>query len=66
MTAAAKQEVEAIEYIKLKDLKPDPAQPRKYFAPIPLKELADDIKVRGIMEPIIYFIDLSRLLLKLR
>lgn len=53
----AQTEIETIQHIKLTDLHPDPHQPRKYFDPIALQELADDIKVRGIIEPIIYFVD---------
>jgi len=53
----AKAETEVIQYINLNDLQADPNQPRKYFDKAALKELADDINARGIIEPIIYFID---------
>lgn len=56
-TQVAQKEIEAIEYIKLKDLKPDPNQPRKYFDPEALQELTNDIAARGIMEPILYYIE---------
>jgi len=48
---------DVLEQIKRDDLHPDPNQPRTYFDKTALQELADDISVRGIMEPILYFID---------
>ena len=37
----------------LKDVKPDPNQPRKIFDPEKLQELADSIKANGVMQPIV-------------
>ena len=47
---------ETVELVKHTDLQPDANQPRTYFDKEALQELADDISVRGIMEPILYFI----------
>ena len=44
---------DTIQHLKLSQLQPDPEQPRKYFDEQGLQELADDIKARGIIEPII-------------
>lgn len=38
-------------------LMPDPNQPRKDFEPAALQELADDIKARGVQQPILIFSD---------
>lgn len=53
--SAQSKEVEQIDYIKPSDLQRDENQPRTYFAPEALQELADDIKVNGVIEPIILY-----------
>ena len=37
----------------LKDLTPNPYQPRKTFDPATIQELADSIKQRGLLQPIV-------------
>src|SRR5213594_2968034 len=39
--------------LALADVQPNPDQPRKHFAPDKLAELADSIKARGLLQPII-------------
>lgn len=39
--------------VPLADVQPNPDQPRKHFAPEKLAELADSIKARGLLQPII-------------
>ena len=39
--------------VSLADVQPNPDQPRKHFAPDKLAELADSIKARGLLQPII-------------
>src|SRR6184192_572650 len=39
--------------LALADVQPNPDQPRKHFAPEKLAELADSIKTRGLLQPII-------------
>ncbi len=53
----AKAETEVIQHLKITELKPDPDQPRKYFDEAALQELAEDIKVNDLIEPIIYYIN---------
>lgn len=48
MTKAQKFQV-----LPIADIKPDPKQPRKYFDPKALKELADSIKTHGVLQPLI-------------
>jgi ParB family transcriptional regulator, chromosome partitioning protein len=48
----ADHDVNRIENIACKLIDPNPKQPRKHFAPAPLQELADSIKVHGVMQPI--------------
>ena len=40
--------------IPLKDIKPDPKQPRKYFNEDSLKELQESIKSKGVIQPILF------------
>ena len=42
-----------LEQVKLTDIKPDPKQPRKYFDQQALQELADSIKIHGVLQPIL-------------
>lgn len=44
---------EQVSRAALKDLKPDPSQPRKHFDDNALTELADSIKQHGILQPLI-------------
>ena len=46
---------EAIEFkmIPLKDIKPDPNQPRKFFDEAAMNELSDSIKQKGVLQPIL-------------
>src|SRR5688572_10831325 len=50
--AAAKQEC-IVTTLPLESVFPNPNQPRKYFDPTALGELAASIRERGVMEPII-------------
>ena len=40
--------------IPIKDIKPDPKQPRKYFDKERLDELKESIKTKGVIQPIIF------------
>lgn len=44
---------EVIESLLVTDIHPNPEQPRRYFDPVALKELADSISARGMFQPII-------------
>jgi ParB family chromosome partitioning protein len=46
-------EGEHILQVELKKIRPNPYQPRKYFAEEALKELADSIKEHGIIQPLV-------------
>jgi len=45
--------VENISMLDLKDIEPDPNQPRKQFDESSIKELANSIKEKGLLQPII-------------
>lgn len=45
--------VENISMLNLKDIEPDPNQPRKQFDESSIKELANSIKEKGLLQPII-------------
>lgn len=45
--------VENISMLSLKDIEPDPNQPRKQFDDNSIKELANSIKEKGLLQPII-------------
>jgi len=45
--------VDAVNYIKVSDIKPNSAQPRKTFNEEALQELADSIKENGLIQPIV-------------
>src|SRR6266852_6214012 len=52
--AAHPQETrETVQYVPLERIRPCPLQPRKDFSPEALRELADSIKERGIVQPLI-------------
>lgn len=40
--------------LNIKDLNPDPEQPRKFIDDIELKELAESIKKHGVLQPILF------------
>ncbi len=42
-----------IQQLKIDQLSPDPQQPRKHFDEVALAELAESIKVHGIVQPLI-------------
>jgi len=48
-----KADTERIEYIKLTDIKPNSAQPRKVFNEELLEELAESIKEHGVIQPVL-------------
>ena len=39
-------------WLPVESLQPNPDQPRQYFAPEGLEELAESIKVHGILQPL--------------
>ena len=47
------EENEKVEEILLKDIRPNPYQPRKTFSEEGLQDLSDSIKVNGVLQPII-------------
>lgn len=44
---------EAVQEVSIKDIRPNPYQPRKYFEPEAIEELKESIKQHGILQPII-------------
>ncbi|MGC8870105.1 MAG: ParB/RepB/Spo0J family partition protein, partial [Brevinematia bacterium] len=42
-----------VKYVKISELKPNPNQPRKKFNENSLNELAQSIKEKGVLQPII-------------
>lgn len=44
---------QAVQELPLKELRPNPYQPRRHFDEEALKELADSIKVQGLVQPIV-------------
>ncbi|UKS65353.1 ParB/RepB/Spo0J family partition protein [Rossellomorea marisflavi] len=49
----ANKEEETVQEVKLKDLRPNPYQPRKIFQPQAIEELKSSIQEHGILQPII-------------
>ncbi|MGX1262215.1 ParB family chromosome partitioning protein [Rossellomorea marisflavi] len=49
----ANKEEETVQEVKLKDLRPNPYQPRKIFQPQTIEELKTSIQEHGILQPII-------------
>ncbi|GLI85869.1 stage 0 sporulation protein J [Rossellomorea marisflavi] len=49
----ANKEEETVQKVKLKDLRPNPYQPRKIFQPQAIEELKASIQEHGILQPII-------------
>lgn len=45
--------LDQVQHVKLKDLSPDPQQPRKHFDATALEELATSIKAHGIVQPLV-------------
>lgn len=44
---------ETVQNIAIKDIKPNPYQPRKIFDTKAINELRDSIKIHGVLQPII-------------
>src|SRR5437870_4689141 len=53
VTEGASEERARVERLALERIRPCPFQPRKHFAPEALQELADSIRVQGIIQPLI-------------
>jgi ParB family transcriptional regulator, chromosome partitioning protein len=53
VTAATPRTVAPTNTIPLTQIVPDPAQPRRHFAPEALQELADSIRQKGILQPVL-------------
>jgi ParB family chromosome partitioning protein len=53
MGAADKLKPDQVHELAVKSIKPDPAQPRKVFDEKALQELADSIKARGVLQPLV-------------
>lgn len=49
----AKQDDSLVQEIKINDIDPNPDQPRKQFDEENIKELADSIRVHGVVQPVI-------------
>jgi ParB family transcriptional regulator, chromosome partitioning protein len=43
--------------LNIEDLQPDPNQPRKYFDPSELHDLANSIKKHGVLQPVLFRVD---------
>ncbi|MFZ1258087.1 MAG: ParB/RepB/Spo0J family partition protein [Candidatus Saccharimonas sp.] len=52
-TAAQDEKMSDLRHIALEQITPDPEQPRRNFDDISLDELAESIKVHGILQPIV-------------
>lgn len=52
-TADQDEKVSDLRNIKIEEITPDPDQPRRRFDEVALNELADSIKVHGILQPIV-------------
>lgn len=50
---AAEAPSSSINTIKIKDIRPNPAQPRRSFSEVELDELAESIRQRGVLQPIL-------------
>lgn len=46
------RDVATVKSIRIDRIRPDPAQPRKHFDPVRLRELADSIGWQGVLDPI--------------
>ncbi len=49
--------------VPIAEFQPDPNQPRKYFDETALSELSESIKQYGVLQPIIYYVSESGVLL---
>lgn len=47
-------EARKLYFLNVKDLSPDPNQPRKYIDDAELKELAESIKKHGVLQPVLF------------
>lgn len=52
-TQAEDEQLSELRRIKLADIVPNPHQPRRAFDPVALEEMAESIKVHGVMQPIV-------------
>src|SRR5882672_8760236 len=52
-TAPLADSRERVQSLALERIRPSPFQPRKQFAPEALQELADSIRVQGVIQPLI-------------
>ncbi len=52
-SASPSGDVPSVSEFSLKDIRPNPAQPRRTFSEDELDELADSIKQRGVLQPIL-------------
>lgn len=50
---AAEAPSSSINTIKIKDIRPNPAQPRRSFSEVELDELGESIRQRGVLQPIL-------------
>lgn len=56
-TAPTEYEPRLLYTLKIKDLHPDPNQPRKFFDPSELHDLSNSIKKHGVLQPILFRLD---------
>ena len=52
-TSGAARQADSIKTVSLKDITPNPNQPRRRFAEKPLEELASSIRNQGLLQPIL-------------
>ena len=52
-TETKKVEVKGLNEVNIKDIRPNPNQPRKHFDETALNELAASIKIHGVIQPIV-------------
>ena len=53
LEGSSKNDGDAVVYIDIRDIRPNPAQPRKYFDPNGIEELAESIRSHGIIQPLV-------------
>ena len=56
-TAGSDEQVSELRYIPVKEIKPNPEQPRRDFERVALDELAESIRQHGIIQPIVVAVD---------
>ena len=52
-TAAQDEQISDLRHIKVTQIAANPDQPRRFFEPAALSELADSIRVHGVLQPIV-------------